>query len=171
MKRFCKFIVFMLLIVSCSANVDKNSGLLVESNIDSISGTRSSLIYGEPIIRDGKGVMMIFRDRGQIPFYVPDDCFYLYYVGDGKTIENGDGTKFNYVLRCPSALAEAHDEAFNSGEAAYQSGDAFWVYMSTYIDENITFEGRDFNVILPLLLEHKGEKLPYPNAQDYLNKE
>ena len=103
---------------------------------------------------------------GQIPFEVPDDTFYLYYA-DGKTVENGDGTAFNYILRCPAALAEAHDEAYGSGEAAWQSGDAFWVYISTYIDKDITFENRDFNIILPMLLERKGEKLPYPDANDY----
>ena len=169
MKRL--FIIFAAVILVVSAGcADENSGpsLKMDSNIDAISGSGSrSIVYGEPIIRDGKGVMVIFRDRGQIPFEVPDDTFYLYYAGDGETVENGDGTEFNYILRCPSALAEAHDEAYDSGEAAYQSGDAFWVYISTYIDKDITFENRDFNIILPLLLEYKGEKLPYPDAEDY----
>ena len=169
MKRL--FIIFAAVILVVSAGCADGYGgpsLKMDSNIDAISGSGSrSIVYGEPIIRDGKGVMVIFRDRGQIPFEVPDDTFYLYYAGDGETVENGDGTEFNYILRCPSALAEAHDEAYDSGEAAYQSGDAFWVYISIYIDKDITFENRDFNIILPLLLEYKGEKLPYPDAEDY----
>ena len=169
MKRL--FIIFAAVILVVSAGcADENSGpsLKMDSNIDAISGSGSrSIVYGEPIIRDGKGVMVIFRDKRQIPFEVPDDTFYLYYAGDGQTVENGDGTAFNYILRCPAALAEAHDEAYGSGESAYQSGDAFWVYMSTYIDEDITHDNRDFNIILPLLLDRKGEKLPYPDADDY----
>ena len=172
MRRFILVLVsVVMIVVSCAEPSAQNeSGILVESNIDAITSSgRSSIVYGEPIIREGKGVMLIFRDNGLIPFDVSDDCFYLYYAGDGETIKNGDGDEFNYVLRCPSILAEVYNEAFDKGEAAYQTGNAFWIYARTYIDESISFESRDFNIILPLLLEYKGEKLPYPTAEDYLN--
>ena len=106
MKRLLIITATIVLMIQAGCtNGDGSPYLRMDSNIDAISETAGrSIAYGEPIIREGKGVMVIFRDKGQIPFKVPDDTFYLYYAGDGQTVKNGDGTEFNYVLRCPAAL-------------------------------------------------------------------
>ena len=44
---------------------------------------------------------------------------------------------------------------------------ACWLFIFRIFFAWFWFYVRDFNIILPMLLERKGEKLPYPDADDY----
>lgn len=151
--------VFLLsfAIPSCSGGLEEPNGYSVRSDVDSISGIssggRSAAVEGNDII----GVLLVFDGKNE---------FYIEYL-NGDVRENGDGMKYNYILHIPSDIAAVYRSANGYNP---NSGNPFWWYMSVYFDRSMSNIVNNYDNVLGMLLDSRGELLPVARAEDVAGK-
>ncbi len=172
MKKVSLFVLSLLVLLLASCSMDSEvkdqlgyDVLTVTSDVDLISGgdinSRSitgDLIVGDPIV----GVLLNMND-GSFEG-IPENVFYIQYLGDGESEFNGDEMEYNYILHCPRIIYDVYDEAGSGG--AYTTGRAFWWYMRTYFSKTSEEINNDWYVALTLLIEKRSDELPLPDIKD-----